>query len=136
MRIACIKVASRRGEALPAGDRLVKGMIAAGHLVDVFDAWVDDGLRLPGYEYVVVVARSTSFFGGKMPEALAKLLKTASSLVGKKAAAFFVKTSPFGTVKGLRNLMATMEREGMFINWSEIILGEDHAEALGKKIGS
>jgi hypothetical protein len=28
-----------------------------------------------------------------------------------------------------------MEKEGMYINWSDIILSAEHAEALGKRIG-
>jgi hypothetical protein len=40
---------------------------------------------------------------------------------------------PF-TGKALANLMRVMEREGMFVNWSEILLSVPHAEELGKRI--
>jgi hypothetical protein len=110
-------------------------MEAMGHRVDVLDAWTEDGFRLPGYEYVVVTAESVSLFGGKMPEVLAKILGQGSGLVGKKGAGFLKKTGPF-TGKAMGNLMRAMEKEGMIVNWSDIILNAPHAEALGKRIGA
>jgi hypothetical protein len=32
--------------------------------------------------------------------------------------------------------MKAMEKEGMMVNWSEIILNAPQAEALGKRIGA
>jgi hypothetical protein len=100
------------------------------------DAWTEDGFRLPGYEYVVICAEPVSFWGGKMPDVLPKVLGTGSGLVGKKSAAFLKKTSPIFINKALWNLMRAMEKEGMKVNWSEIILNAPQAEALGKRIGS
>jgi hypothetical protein len=108
-------------------------MESMGHRVDVVDAWTDDGRRLPGYEYVAVAAEA--LFGGRMPEPLGKILAAAGSLAGKKSAAFLRKTSPF-TGKALANLMRAMEKEGMRVNWSDVILGPAQAEALGKRIGA
>ena len=71
-----------------------------------------------------------------MPEALPKILGCGSGLVGKKSAAFIKKTGPFFIGKALSNLMKAMEKEGMLINWSEILLNPPHAEALGKRIGA
>lgn len=106
-----------------------------GHRVDILDAWTEDGFRLPGYEYIVVCAERTSFFSAKLPDALGHVLAAGSGLVGKKSAAFLLKGGLF-TGKGLWNLMKAMEKEGMMINWSEIILNAPHAEALGKRIGA
>ncbi len=135
MRIAIISVPARRDVIMDSIQMLSRGMEAMGHRVDVINAWTDDGVRLPGYEYIVVAAQATSFFGGKIPEALARILKEASSLVGKKSAAFLIKSSPF-TAKAFANLMRVMEKEGMLINWSEIIVNPAQAEALGKQIGA
>jgi hypothetical protein len=110
-------------------------MEAMGHRVDVLDAWTEDGFRLPGYEYVVVTAESLSLFGGRMPEAVAKILASGSGLVGRKGAAFLKKTGPF-TSKAMANLMRAMEKEGMIVNWSDILLNAAHAESLGKRIGA
>ena len=135
MRIAVVSAPARRGGVPDYVTALAKGMEAMGHRVDVIDAWTEDGMRLPGYEYVVVAVESVSLIGGKMPEPLARVLAAGSSLVGKKSAAFLKKTGPF-TGKALANLMRAMEKEGMLVNWSDIIFNPPHAESLGKRIGA
>lgn len=106
-----------------------------GHRVDIIDAWTEDGMRLPGYEYIAVVVEAISYFSGKIPEPVSKVLSAGSSLGGKKSAAFVRKGNLF-VGRTLFNLMKSMEKEGMAINWSEIILNAPHAEALGKRIGA
>jgi hypothetical protein len=135
MRIAVVSVPARRGPPPEYIKALVKGMESMGHLVDVIDAWTEDGMRLPGYGYIAVAAEQTTLFGGKMPDALAKVLSAGSGVAGRKGAAFLKKTGPF-TAKALANLMRAMEKEGMVVNWSEILLSPPHAEALGKRIGA
>jgi hypothetical protein len=110
-------------------------MESMGHRVDIIDAWTGDGFRLPGYEYIAVVSEAVSLFSGKIPEALPKLLAGGSGLVGKKSAAFVKKGGLF-TGRALVNLMRAMEKEGMLVNWSDILLGPSHAEAMGKRIGA
>jgi hypothetical protein len=92
-------------------------------------------MRLPGYEYIVVAAESVSFFGGKLPECLPRVLAAPSSLIGKRSAAFLKKTGPFNG-KALANLMKAMEKEGMVVNRSDILLNPPHAESLAKRIGA
>jgi hypothetical protein len=133
MRIALISASAGRTGVADYVSALAKGMTSMGHRVDILDAWTDDGYRLPGYEYIAVCAEEVSLFGGKMPEALPRIL-AAAHVSGKKSAAFLKKTNPF-TSKALSNLMKLMEKEGMYINWSEIVLSASHAEALGKRIG-
>jgi hypothetical protein len=115
---------------------LAKGMESMGHRVDTIDAWTEDGFRLPGYEYIAVCAEAVSGWRARMPDALPKILSAGSGLVGKKSAAFLKKTGPFFVNKSLSNLMKAMEKEGMLINWSEILLNAPQAEALGKRIGA
>jgi hypothetical protein len=134
MRIAVISAPAQRRAVPDYVSALAKGMESMGHRVDIIDAWTEDGFRLPGYEYIAVTAESASFFGGKMPEALPKLLSAGSGLVGKKSAAFLCKKGPLVS-KALANLMRAMEKEGMLVNWSDIILNAPHAEQLGKRIG-
>lgn len=135
MRIALITAAAKPLALVDWAKALAKGMEAMGHRVDVLDSRTDDGVRLPGYEYVAILAESVSAFGGKMPDTLAKMLGNASSLVGKKGAAFLRKRGPF-TSKAMSNLMRAMEKEGMCVNWSEVIERIDQAETLGKRIGN
>jgi len=136
MRIAVVSVPARRKGIPDYVKSMAKGMESMGHSVEILDAWTEDGFRLPGYEYVAVCAEAVSSYGGKMPDALAKILGAGSGLVGKKSAAFIKKTGPFFINKALRNLMQAMEKEGMMINWSEIILSAPQALALGKRIGA
>jgi hypothetical protein len=135
MRIAVISAPARRRPPPDYVAALAKGMEAMGHRVDVIDAWTDDGYRLPGYEYIVISAEQVSLFGGRMPEPIAKVLAGGSGLIGRKGAAFLKKTGPF-TAKALANLMRAMEKEGIVVNWSDILLGASHAEQLGKRIGA
>ena len=136
MRIVVVSVPAQR-KGIPDYVRaLAKGMESMGHRVDILDAWTEDGFRLPGYEYIAVCAEPASGWGGKMPETLSKVLGAGSGLVGKKSAAFLKKTGPFFVNKAFYTLMKAMEKEGMTINWSEIILSVPQAEALGKRVGA
>lgn len=135
MRIAIVSSPAQRKGVPDYVKALAKGMESMGHRVDIVDAWTEDGMRLPGYEYIVTVAEQLSLFGGKMPEALSKILNCGTGLVGKKGAAFLKKAGPF-TGKAMANVMRAMEKEGMVVNWSDIIFSAPHAEALGKKIGA
>ncbi len=92
-------------------------------------------MKLPAYEYIAVVAQPLSVFSGKIPDVVSKALSAGSSLSGKKSAAFIKKSGLFSN-RALSNLMKIMEKEGMFINWSEFLLNAPHAEALGKHIGA
>ncbi|MDR1229812.1 MAG: hypothetical protein LBK61_00255 [Spirochaetaceae bacterium] len=133
MRVAIVSVPR---EQKPPGDyvtALSKGVESMGHRVEIIDAYTEDGRRLPAFEYIIVAAEQTGIFRGKMPDALTRFLRGAMSLSGKKSAAFLRKTSPF-TGKAMANLMRTMEQEGMFVNWSEIILSAPQAQELGKRI--
>ena len=135
MRIAIVSAAGAKKETPDYVASLAKGMESMGHRVDIVNAWKDDGMRLPGYEYIAVAAEPISIFSGKLPSIISKTLAAGSSLGGKKSAAF-IKKSGFFSNRALINLMKAMEKEGMRINWSDILLNAPHAEAMGKRIGA
>ncbi|MDR2517818.1 MAG: hypothetical protein LBD13_00200 [Spirochaetaceae bacterium] len=135
MRIAIVSAPAERKPIPDYVKALQNGMASQRHSVDIIDAWTEDGFCLPSYGYIAVAAETVSLFGGRMPEVLPKVLGGRSGLGGKKSAAFLKKTGPF-TAKGLARLMDAMEKEGMLVNWSGIILNASHAEALGRHIGS
>ena len=135
MRIAIVSAPAARSQTPDYVKGLAKGMLSMGHNVDIIDIWTEDGMRLPGYEYVAVVAQPLSFFSGKIAQRIEKILSIGSSLVGKRSAAFVKKTGLFSN-KALSNLMKAMEKEGMRVNWFDILLGEEHAQAMGKRIGA
>jgi len=135
MRIAVVSAPPERRPPPDYAQALAKGMEAMGHKVELIDAWTDDGMRLGGCEYVAVVTQTASLFSAKIPEAVPKILSVGSGLSGKKSAAF-VKKGGFRSAKTLANLMKAMEKEGMMVNWSEILLNAAHAQAMGKRIGA
>jgi hypothetical protein len=139
MRIAVINARAQdtRHQRRSAPDyalSLAKGMEAMGHTVEIIDAWTDDGMKLPGCDYIAIATEPLSIFSAKIPEAIPKLLSS-RGIDGKKSAAFIKKTG-LRSGKALFNLMTAMEKEGMIVNWSEILLSAPHAEAMGKRIGS
>ena len=135
MRIAIVSAPSSRRETPDYIRTLAKGMESMGHRVDIIDVWTEDGMRLPGYEYIAVVAEPASFFSGKIAANISKVLSAGSTLVGKKSAAFIKKGGLFSS-RALSNLMKVMEKEGMTVNWSDILFNGPHAEAMGKRIGA
>jgi len=135
MRIAIVSAPAVKKQPPDYVVSLAKGMTLMGHHVDIIDVWTDDGMRLPGYEYITVVAEPISSFSGNLQPIISKVLSAGSTLVGKKSAAFIKKSGLF-TNRALSNLMKTMEKEGMRINWSDILLNAPHAEAMGKYIGA
>jgi len=135
MRIAVVSAPARRRSPPDYVQALAKGMEMMGHRADVIDAWTDDGMRLPGYEYIAVVTEPASFFSAKIPEALPRILSAGSGIGGKKSAAF-VKKGGLRSGRTLTNMMKAMEKEGMVVNWCDILFNAPHAEAMGKRIGA
>jgi len=135
MRVAVVSAPSTRRPPPDYVKALAKGIGLMGHMVDVIDAWTDDGIRLPGYDYVAVVTETMSLFSAQVPEAVKKVLSVGSGLGGKKSAAF-VRKGGLRFNKTLSNLMRVMEKEGMVVNWSDVLLNAPHAEAMGKRIGA
>jgi len=135
MRIAVVSAPSSRREPPDYVRSLVKGMQSMGHRVDIVDVWTEDGYKLPAYEYIAVAAEPVSFLSGKIQPNISKILAAGSSLTGKKSAAFIKKTGLFSN-RALANLMRAMEKEGMIVNWSDLLFNGPHAEALGKRIGA
>jgi len=135
MRIAVICSPAAKKQPPDYVQSLAKGMELMGHRVDIVDAWTEDGMKLPGYEYIAVAAEPVSFFSGKINSNIAKVLAAGSTLAGKKSAAFIKKAGLFSS-RALANLMKTMEKEGMVVNWSDLLFNAPHAEAMGKHIGA
>ena len=136
MRIALVVASAGPGSSLTAhAEAIAKGMSSMGHRVDSFDARSDDGVRLPAYEYILVLSEPVSAFSGKIPQCVKNIFSGASSLIGKKSGAF-LRNSGFFSGKALTNLMKVMEKEGMHINWSEQVGKAEEAGILAKKIGA
>jgi hypothetical protein len=114
---------------------LARGMESMGHRIDLVDGYGGDMRRLPGYEYLALLAEPLSFFSGKIPAAAKTAFSAAGSLGLKKGAAFIKKKGLFSS-RALSRLMALMEHEGIIVNWSDFVLSPAQAEVLGKRIGA
>ena len=134
MRVAVISAPPQRRSPPDYVLALAKGIEAMGHTVEIVDAWTDDGMRLPGCQYIAIATEPLSFFSAKIPDVVKKILSS-RGIDGKKSAAF-VRKAGLRSNKALYNLMTAMEKEGMLVNWSEILLNAPHAEAMEKRIGA
>jgi hypothetical protein len=134
MRVAVISAPPKRRSPPDYALALAKGIEAMGHTVELVDAWTDDGMKLPGCQYITIATEPLSFFSAKISEVIPKILSS-RGIDGKKSAAF-VRKAGLRSGKTLFNLMTAMEKEGMIVNWSEILLNAPHAEAMGKRIGA
>ena len=115
---------------------LEKSAIANGHQVDIFNGTTDpaDNLHPIAYEYIAVVTTSPNFIGAKLPPKLIEILSSSGSFSGKKGCAFVVK-SGLSSNKTIHLLMKELEKQGMCLDYFDIIESIDHAAASGKKIG-
>lgn len=115
--------------------KLENTIINRGHQVDIFNAVTDASmLRLTGYDYVAVIVPSSALFGSKLPEILPEVLDNCGNISGKKGCALVVK-SGFSSWKTSTKLMAAMEKQGMCLDYFDVIENVDHAGYVGKKIG-
>jgi menaquinone-dependent protoporphyrinogen IX oxidase len=134
MRIAVVYYAAKHREKLETlAKSIAKGLEAQGHMVEVIDAQHDENKRLTIYEYLAVGSESVSLFGGKLPERLKTYLKQSGSLGGKRSFAFVLKGG-LSSEKALARLMAAMESEGMFVNFSEVLSDPAEAVEIAKRL--
>lgn len=115
---------------------LVKSAESKGNQVDVFNGNVDspDNLHLSMYEYIAVATTSPQFIGAKVPKKLTELLASGGSVSGKKGCALVIK-SGLSSNKMVRVLMKELEKQGMVLDYFEVILNAEHSVAVGKNIG-
>ena len=91
-------------------------------------------LHMGMFEYIAVIVPASPLFGAKVPEKLPEILSTHGSVNGKKGCVLVVK-SGFSSAKMCRVTMHAMEKEGMVIDYFDIIESADHASYSAKKIG-
>jgi hypothetical protein len=136
MRVAVIVAPA--GANSPLGkfaEAMRAGMSSMGHHVELFDALRDDGHRLAAYDYLALLSESESALKSSLPSCAPKALAAASSLIGKRGAAF-VRKKGFFPGRTLKNLMKLMEAQGMRVNWSELVGSAQEAQRLSKGIGA
>ncbi|HUX51281.1 MAG TPA: hypothetical protein VMW73_10820 [Spirochaetia bacterium] len=134
MRIAVVFVPGRnRDKLLNIAKGLARGIEQQGHQVDIVDGSRDVNTKLTIYEYICIGTEPISSFGGKIPPRIGEFVGGAGILVGKRSFAFVIK-SGFSSMRALTRLMKTMEGEGMFLKFSEILLSPEEAVEIGKRL--
>lgn len=134
MRVAVVFFGGPRRNAVAELARGVgEGIERLGHHVELIDAERDVNHSLTPFQFIAIGTTSTSFFGGKVPGNLAEWLSQAGMVSGKKSFAF-IASSPFGAQKALSRLMNTMEREGLFIRYSDILRSRNEALLVGSRL--
>ncbi len=134
MRVAVVFVpGGSRDKLLRISKALAQGMEQQGHRVDLVDGSRDVNTKLTIYEYICVGTEPASTFGGKIPEKVHMYLSAAGTVAGKRSFAFVIKRG-LSTVRALSRLMKTMEGEGMFLKFSEILISPEEATEIGKRL--
>jgi menaquinone-dependent protoporphyrinogen IX oxidase len=134
MRVAVVFFGeNRRDKLLAISKGLARGLEEQGHHVDIVDGRRDVNTKLTIYNYIAVGTQSLSIIGGKIPEKVSAYLANSGMLQGKRCFAYVVKTF-LGSTRALSRLMKSMEAEGMFLKYSEIIQSELEAEEIGKRL--
>ena len=134
MRVAVVFFTEKSREKLiNISKSLAEGIKSQGHQVDLIDGDRDVNTRLTIYKYIAVGTEAVTSIGGKIPEKVAVFLSAAGVVSGKRCFAFILKKF-FGSTKALFRLMKGMEKEGMFLKYSEIIQSDVEAEEIGKRL--
>jgi len=134
MRVAVVFVAKdKREKLLKISQALASGIEAHGHTVELVDGARDVNVKLTVYGYIAVGTEISSSFGGKIPDKVGQFLKDSGMVAGKRSFAF-VLNQRIGAAKGLQRLMKTMEGEGMYLKFSEILSSPAEATEIGKRL--
>ncbi|MBQ0166570.1 MAG: hypothetical protein KBT02_05625 [Treponema sp.] len=115
--------------------KLEQTAVSCGHQVDVKSGEKDiEDIHLIIYDYIAVIVPASPLFGAKVPSKLPEVLSQCGNVSGKKGAALVIK-SGFSSAKMCNVVMKAMEKEGMFVDYFEVVESVDHATAVGRKIG-
>lgn len=115
--------------------QLEQSAVSNGHCVTVLSGFTDgDNFSDVQYSYITLVVPCGGVFSSKLSPKIGEVLAHCRTLTGKKGAALVVKSGFFAD-KTCKNLMHAMEKEGMIVDYFEVIQNIDHAAVAGKKIG-
>jgi len=133
MRIAVVYFGEKEKKRLAAlAHALGEGLESQGAQVEVYD-YKDLSRPLALYQFLVVGTENQGTFGGKIPGPMANFLKNSGSLGSKRCCAFVLRRG-WRVNKALLGLMRLMEKEGMFVVNSALLLSPEEARSCGKTL--
>ena len=124
---------NNRERVLEFSRALARGIEAQGHQVEIIDGDHDINTKLTIYQYIALGTQSISAIRGKIPDKISSFLGSAGMISGKRCFAFIIK-SFFGSNRALTRLMQSMEKQGMYLKFSEVFTTEGEAEEVGKRL--
>ena len=134
MKIAVVYFAvNKKDKMLGIARNLAQGLEYQGHSVDIIDGERESHTKLSIYQYIAVGSVSIGMLGGKVPPQVSHFLANAGMIGGKRCFAFTMKQG-LRPQKTLRTLMAAMEKEGLYLKFSEIFSDQDEALSVGKRL--
>lgn len=113
---------------------LEKAAVGNGHTVTILNEKDATNLHFAMYDYVTIVTTPSGMFSAKVPAKMTEILKSHGNLTGRKGAAL-VSKSGFLSNKMCRITMKAMEREGMVVDYFDVIDSPGFATHVGKKLG-
>jgi hypothetical protein len=136
MRVALISFcpgADRK--AMTVVKNLENASASRGNRVELLNGFENlTNTRLTAFDYIAVFVQVKGLFASKIPSRVSEYLATSGSINGKKGCALVLK-SGLSSEKTCRNLMQAMEREGLKLDYFEVIDNAEHALSAGTKIG-
>ncbi len=134
MRVVIVYFAPKHRDSYRTlAEGIARGLLSRGAQVDVVDGELEKEKRLSFYEYIVLGCEPASLFGKRIPPSVDRFLSQAGVIGGKRSCAFIGKHL-FSSSRALSQLMKAMEREGMFLTYSEILSNRSQAEQLGSRL--
>lgn len=134
MRVAVVFFEGKnREKTLSIVRGLAQGIESQKHQVDIIDGDHDVSSKLTIYQYIAVGTSAINTFGGKISEKAHTFLANAGIIAGKRSFAFAVKGG-MRITKTLSVIMKMMEKEGMYLKYSEVLTSPVEAEAIGKRL--
>lgn len=134
MRVGIVYFAPKNPQTYRTlAEGIARGLSSRGVQVDVIDGELEKEKRLSFYEYIIIGCEPASLFGRKIPPSVDRFLSQAGAIGGKRSCAFIGKHL-FASSRALSQLMKLMEREGMFLTYSEILSSRNQAEQLGSHL--
>jgi menaquinone-dependent protoporphyrinogen IX oxidase len=134
MRVVVVYFPVRSKEKMRTiAQALARGIEANGHRVEVIDGLADSDKKITMYDYVIVGTEQLSAWSSKILDKIPMFLSSAGHLSGKRSFAFVLK-QPLFAFKALTRLMKAMEKEGMYLKFSEVLSTAAVAQEIGKRL--
>ncbi|MGL4987364.1 MAG: hypothetical protein ACRC5H_09560 [Treponemataceae bacterium] len=106
-----------------------------GSSIEIFNGEEENSQIHPAlFDYITVVVPADPIWGSKLPKKLTTFLSTNTSLSGKKGCAFVIKAG-LTSGKMSKVLMAAMEKQGILLDYFDIIKSAQQALRSGENIG-